>query len=99
MQQTKRANGPNQIEHDGRISATANQSTMTAADIRDILQLPQAGPSAPKAKSKSKKGSGKRADAMTRELYSLMGDNAPSITLALPKMKERPKIRTKAVPW
>ena len=80
-----------------------------------ILELPAtAGPSNAAAKddkTKKKKGllpkpRAKRMEGLTRELYSLMGDNAPALALASmtaalskPKMKDRPKARTKAVPW
>lgn len=42
----------------------------------------------------------KRQDlGISRELYALMGDNAPPVTLALPKMKEKPRMQRKVQHW
>jgi len=80
-------------------------------DVRDIMQLPaKAAPTSVPSGSGSRPSKGppkaraKRVEGMTRELYSLMGDNAPSIALAMngpkqPKMKDRFKAKAKAVKW
>ncbi|GAA5887582.1 hypothetical protein JCM6882_001457 [Rhodosporidiobolus microsporus] len=70
----------------------------SARDVRDIMQLgpgPSAGPSMSVAPSKRSGPPGppqKRPDGITRELYALIGDNAPTLALAQPvkpKFKER----------
>lgn len=58
---------------------------MTSRDVRDILSLParqtgQAGGQAPA--KKRPKARAPRGDGITRELYALMGDNAPPLALA-----------------
>lgn len=82
-------------------------------DVRDILELPQKRPedkSNPSGSGNSSRPRGppkaartKRSEGLTRELYGLMGDNAPTIALAMspkqPKMKDRFKVKTKAVRW
>ncbi|BGP12758.1 hypothetical protein JCM10213_007273 [Rhodosporidiobolus nylandii] len=73
----------------------------SARDVRDIMQLGPApgtstgGLSLQPGPSKAKGPPGppkKRADGITRELYALIGDNAPTLALAQPvkpKFKER----------
>lgn len=80
---------------------------MTSRDVRDILQLPAAGPSDPSAAAKKKsrpKSKAPRGDGITRELYALIGDNAPPLALAAlkkPKFKELLKqtAQQKAAKW
>ncbi|KAL8283658.1 hypothetical protein RQP46_005453 [Phenoliferia psychrophenolica] len=74
----------------------------TSRDVRDILELGSA-PGAPTGlalQPPRRTGGGppgppvKRPDGITRELYALIGDNAPSLALAQsakPKFKERVK--------
>jgi DNA methyltransferase 1-associated protein 1 len=75
---------------------------MTSKDVRDIMQL---GPAPTSTPGLSTKGGGrsngppnplqhqhKRPDGITRELYALIGDNAPSLQMiqpVKPKFKER----------
>ncbi|GAA6062086.1 hypothetical protein JCM10212_006509 [Sporobolomyces blumeae] len=79
---------------------------MTSKDVRDIMQLGPAPGSSSSSLSlqpqPSKRSSGppgppvKRPDGITRELYALIGDNAPSLAMAQPvkpKFKERIKSR------
>ncbi|OCF36012.1 SWR1-complex protein 4 [Kwoniella heveanensis BCC8398] len=75
---------------------------MTSQDIRSILNLPQAGPStsAPKKVSSS---AARKPDGISRELYALIGDNAPSLaqaqaSLAAVKYRDRPSLKKK-VHW
>lgn len=78
---------------------------MSSRDVRDIMELGQApastsqparrlaGPPDPRQK---------RPDGITRELYALIGDNAPSLALAQtvkPKFKERLKRAGPSVKW
>ncbi|GAA96767.1 uncharacterized protein L969DRAFT_90693 [Mixia osmundae IAM 14324] len=71
---------------------------MSASDVRDILQIPRAGPSAPVQPLRLPKKE-KRPDGITRELYALIGDNAPSLALAKPKMKGKPRMQRKVAKW
>ncbi|WRT70798.1 uncharacterized protein IL334_007797 [Kwoniella shivajii] len=69
---------------------------MTSSDVRAILNLPQAGPSAPT----QRKATRQKPDGISRELYALIGDNAPSLaeaqaSLSAVKYRERPTIRSK----
>lgn len=83
----------------------------TSRDVRDILELGQApGPPAANLSLQPPRRSGagppdprhKRPDGITRELYALIGDNAPSLALAQavkPKFKERVKRSGPSVKW
>jgi DNA methyltransferase 1-associated protein 1 len=76
---------------------------MSSSDVRAILNLPQAGqagPSQPPRRSVPVK----KPEGISRELYALIGDNAPSLaeaqaSLAAFKYRERPKLKSKAVKW
>ncbi|KAI5809010.1 hypothetical protein DFH27DRAFT_542120 [Peziza echinospora] len=77
---------------------------MSAADVRDVLDIPQgthgeaAGGRRPPAKKQ--KTVEKRPDGITRELYALLGENPPPVSLKLEsRFKERPKWQEKAKPW
>lgn len=55
---------------------------MTSKDVRDILQLGSAPSSAPiKRSGPPVPSTTKRPDGITRELYALIGDNAPSLAI------------------
>ncbi|BGP04839.1 SWR1-complex protein 4 [Rhodotorula toruloides] len=76
----------------------------SAKDVRDILQLGAApSPSLQPAKRSGPPGPPtKRLDGITRELYALIGDNAPTLALAQPvkpKFKERAKRTKPAAHW
>ncbi|GAA5832152.1 hypothetical protein JCM11251_004258 [Rhodosporidiobolus azoricus] len=81
----------------------------SAKDVRDIMQLgpaPTVGPSmsmAPSAKRSGPPGPPqKRPDGITRELYALIGDNAPTLALAQPvkpKFKERIRRDKPSAKW
>ena len=80
----------------------------TSRDVRDILEI-GSGPAAPSAlalqpprRSGPPDPRAKRPDGITRELYALIGDNAPSLALAQavkPKFKERVKQSRPSVKW
>lgn len=65
----------------------------SSADVRDILSLPTAGSSAliPAAK-KLVSSAPKKPDGISREVYALIGDNAPTLVqnYAPPKLKQKP---------
>ena len=76
---------------------------MTSSDVRSILDLPLAGPSTftPLRKSLN---TVKRPEGISRELYALIGNNAPSLaeaqaSLAAVKYREKPRIKAKKVNW
>ncbi len=76
---------------------------MTSSDVRSILNLPQAGPS-PAAQPRRSLHPVKRPEGISRELYALIGDNAPSLaeaqaSVAAVKYRDRPKFKTKKVKW
>ena len=71
---------------------------MSGRDVRDILELSQQAPPSSSSLQPPRRTGGppdprvKRPDGITRELYALIGDNAPSLALAhtvKPKFKER----------
>jgi DNA methyltransferase 1-associated protein 1 len=75
---------------------------MSSQDVRSILNLPAAGPSAPRER-KSAAGP-RKPDGISRELYALIGDNAPSLaeaqaSIAAVKYRDRPKLKAKKVKW
>lgn len=76
---------------------------MSSHDVRSILNLPVAGPS---TGSSSKRSHGRvhKPDGISRELFALIGDNAPSLaeaqaSMAAVKYRDRPKLKTKKVKW
>ncbi|WVQ81708.1 hypothetical protein IAT38_003833 [Cryptococcus sp. DSM 104549] len=76
---------------------------MTSQDVRSILNLPQAGPSQHSAPRRAAPAA-RKPDGISRELYALIGDNAPSLaeaqaSLAAVKYRERPSVRAKKVHW
>ncbi|GAA5850157.1 hypothetical protein JCM8547_001025 [Rhodosporidiobolus lusitaniae] len=81
----------------------------SARDVRDIMQLgpgPSAGPSMSLQPTKRSSGPPgppqKRPDGITRELYALIGNNAPTLALAQPvkpKFKERIRRDKPAARW
>jgi hypothetical protein len=71
----------------------------SGADIRDILSLPgpSSTPVAPRKVPKAQKPEG-----ISRELYSLIGDHAPSLAAvqrAKPKLKQKPDLGRGRVRW
>lgn len=81
---------------------------MTSRDVRDIMSIsePAASPGLGGLQAPPPRRAGqqreKRPDGITRELYALMGDNAPSLALAQstkPKFKERIKRTGPAIHW
>jgi DNA methyltransferase 1-associated protein 1 len=80
----------------------------TSSDVRAILDLPQQAiasssssqlPQQRKAASTSRK-----PDGITRELYALIGDNAPFLaeaqaTINTTKYRERPKTKPRHAKW
>ncbi|KAF8458897.1 hypothetical protein BGX38DRAFT_1150485 [Terfezia claveryi] len=76
---------------------------MSAADVRDVLELPghsQADTPARRPPAKKQKTVEKRPDGITRELYALLGEHPPPVSLSLkPHFKERPRWLEKAKPW
>jgi DNA methyltransferase 1-associated protein 1 len=76
---------------------------MTSQDVRSILNLPAAGPSTAPAPRRSAAGP-RKPDGISRELYALIGDNAPSLaeaqaSIAAVKYRDRPKLKAKKVKW
>jgi hypothetical protein len=70
----------------------------SGADLRDILALPpSSNPAAPRKVPKAPK-----PDGISRELYSLIGDHAPSLAAvqrAKPKLKQKPDLGRGKVRW
>ncbi|KAF8592184.1 hypothetical protein K439DRAFT_1400961 [Ramaria rubella] len=72
----------------------------SGADIRDILSLP--GPSSTPAAPSRKVPKPQKPEGISRELYSLIGDNAPSLAAvqrAKPKLKQKPDLGHGKVRW
>lgn len=79
---------------------------MTSQDVRSILNLPQAGsssdPSGPAPRRSTAQP--RKPDGISRELYALIGNNAPSLaeaqeSIAAVKYRDRPKLKAKKVKW
>lgn len=75
---------------------------MTSQDVRSILNLPAAGPSVPAPRKSA--AAPRKPDGISRELYALIGDNAPSLaeaqaSIAAVKYRDRPKLKAKKVKW
>ncbi|WVR08693.1 hypothetical protein IAU60_005751 [Kwoniella sp. DSM 27419] len=75
---------------------------MSSQDVRSILNLPQAGPSV--AIPRKSSAVVRKPDGISRELYALIGDNAPSLaeaqaSLAAVRYRERPSLKSKKVHW
>ncbi|EED23808.1 DNA methyltransferase 1-associated protein DMAP1 [Talaromyces stipitatus ATCC 10500] len=68
---------------------------MAAADVRDMLDLPADGQPRPHKKQKVVE---KRPEGITRELYALLGEKAPPISLTENKYKLK-KSNRRAAPW
>lgn len=76
---------------------------MTSSDVRAILNLPQTAGASTVASRKASQLP-KKPDGISRELYALIGDNAPSLaeaqaSLAATKNKFKPKLKGKKVQW
>ncbi|KAJ3283003.1 swr complex subunit [Borealophlyctis nickersoniae] len=67
-----------------------------ASDVRDILQLPQDGPTTSNIRRAARPEREKRPDGINRELFALTG-GAPPLTLSRPTYKARPS--KKVTPW
>ncbi|KAH8697181.1 DNA methyltransferase 1-associated protein DMAP1 [Talaromyces proteolyticus] len=68
---------------------------MAAADVRDMLDLPANGQPRPHKKQKVVE---KRPEGITRELFALLGEKAPPISLTENKYKLK-KSNRRALPW
>lgn len=71
----------------------------TAADVRDILNLPQ---NTSGTKNVTKKVPPTRKETgITRELYQLIGDSAPTLVAqyARPKLKAKPELGRPKIKW
>jgi DNA methyltransferase 1-associated protein 1 len=80
--------------------------SMTSRDVRDIMGVSSSAPPSSALQPPRRNGPPdprqKRPDGITRELYALIGDNAPSLALAhavKPKFKERIKRTAPSVKW
>ncbi|KZV80551.1 hypothetical protein EXIGLDRAFT_629969 [Exidia glandulosa HHB12029] len=73
----------------------------SASDIRDALSLPAASTSTTPAPSKKFPGGARKPEGVSRELFSLIGDAAPSLVpaLARPRFKARPAMGKARVRW
>lgn len=69
---------------------------MTSADIRDVFELP---PPEIGNKQKSKTPTERRPEGISRELYSLLGENSAPLAIYQKKFKEKPKVSHKAKNW
>jgi len=76
---------------------------MSSSDVRSILNLPHAaGPSQTQPTRKST--TIKRPDGISRELYALIGDNAPSLadahaSVSAVRYRDRPKAKGPKARW
>ncbi|ORY31305.1 hypothetical protein BCR39DRAFT_527424 [Naematelia encephala] len=75
---------------------------MSSNDIRSILSLPQTAASSSQARRSVPLA--KKPEGISRELYALIGDNAPSLaqaqsSLAAVKYRDRPKLKAKSAKW
>lgn len=68
---------------------------MSAADVRDVLGMPDQVHVAKKVKLTHEK----KVDGMSRELLNLIGDSAPPVVTIQGKFKEKPKFKQRAAKW
>lgn len=85
------------------LSSRGPSPTMSAQDVRSILSLPLSAP-LPTLPNSRKIPVPRKPDGITRELYALIGDNAPSLadaqaSLAAVKYREKPAMKGKKVHW
>ncbi|WVN88619.1 uncharacterized protein L203_103830 [Cryptococcus depauperatus CBS 7841] len=76
---------------------------MTSQDVRSILNLPANAPQA-SSSSHRKQPLPRKPEGISRELYALIGDNAPSLanahaSIAAVKYRQRPALKSKKVHW
>jgi DNA methyltransferase 1-associated protein 1 len=69
-----------------------------SSDVRDVLDLPKE-PTVKHVAKKIKIDGPKRMEGMQRELYSLLGENTPPISITDNKFRDKPNWRQKATPW
>jgi len=80
-------------------------SAMSSNDVRSIMGLAStSGASTSTSHHKGTRVSTRKPEGISRELYALIGDNAPSLQAAQLEhqtltFKERPKLKRKAVKW
>jgi DNA methyltransferase 1-associated protein 1 len=81
---------------------------MSSSDVRSILDLPskedQASTSTQQNLSRRPAAANRKPDGISRELYALIGDNAPFLAetqaaLSATKYRERPKPKIKDAKW
>ncbi|KAG5358261.1 SWR1-complex protein 4 [Yarrowia sp. B02] len=79
----------------------------SSSDVRDVLDLPDLDPNdkltqQPK-RQKLAAPMGKRMDGMQRELFALMGENTPSVSVSKDShtslFKDKPQWQAKLTPW
>ena len=66
----------------------------SAADVRSILSLPNPstpGPSQPR-KPPGTSERARKPEGISRELFSLIGPSAPTLTVAKPRLKQKPNL-------
>ncbi|EPY51685.1 Swr1 complex subunit Swc4 [Schizosaccharomyces cryophilus OY26] len=69
---------------------------MSSADIRDVFELPPPGAG---TKQKPKSHGERRPEGVSRELFSLLGENSAPLAIYQKKFKEKPKSNQKAKNW
>ena len=77
---------------------------MTSSDVRSILGLPLVSSSSSSVAPKRVQSLNKRPDGISRELYALIGNNAPSLaeaqaSVAAVKYRAKPALNRKKVKW
>lgn len=79
----------------------------SSSDVRDVLDLPDLDPNdklaAQPKRQKLAAPLGKRMDGMQRELFALMGENTPSVSVSKDShtslFKDKPQWQAKLTPW
>ncbi|AOW03853.1 SWR1-complex protein 4 [Yarrowia lipolytica] len=80
----------------------------SSSDVRDVLDLPDLEPNdkltqQPKRQKLAAPVGGKRMDGMQRELFALMGENTPSVSVTKDShtslFKDKPQWQAKLTPW
>ncbi|KAI9664783.1 MAG: swr complex subunit [Bathelium mastoideum] len=74
---------------------------MTSQDVRDMLDLPRDGLAKTAAPKKKQKVTEKKPEGMARELYALLGERAPPVSMIQEQKqyKQRPKRPYRAAKW
>ncbi|RVD86437.1 uncharacterized protein DFL_004713 [Arthrobotrys flagrans] len=71
----------------------------TVTDVRDVLGIDPGALEPRQPPLKKQRTVEKRPDGITRELYALLGENAPPVAVVEHRFKDKPKFLGSVAPW